>query len=273
MSEVSRLTDAVELLGTEDLYRAQSAEIAARAGVHVSRLGSALVAVLSNVPSGVYSRVIGLGLDGPVTAESADAVVARLRESGATRALVHVSPYATSVKGEEVGVLLEAHGLSRHPRSWMRFIRETAPPPEARTDFVIRKALRGEAARVDEIVRSAFELPEAARGVYEPVVDRARWHVFVAEDRGTLVGTAALFVEGDIGWCAFGCVLKEARLRGGQSALLAARIELARELGCRVLFSETGEAVPGDPQHSYKNLLKAGFREGFTRPNYLYTSA
>jgi GNAT superfamily N-acetyltransferase len=274
MSELSRLTDGVELHGTEDLYRAQPEEIVERAGVHVSRSGSALVAVLSKVPSGVYSRVIGLGLDGPITAESADAAVARLRESGATRAFVHVSPYASSATREEVADLLEARGLTRHPRSWMRFVRETAsPPPEAHTDFVIREARADEATRVDEIVRVAFELPEVARGVYEVVVDRPRWHVFVAEDRGTLVGTAALFVDGDVGWCAFGCVLKEARRRGGQSALLAARIERARALGCRVLFSETGEAVPGDPQHSYKNLLRSGFREAFTRPNYLYTRA
>jgi GNAT superfamily N-acetyltransferase len=153
----------------------------------------------------------------------------------------------------------------------MRFVRETAPPPDARTDLLIRPARRDEAARVEEIVRVAFELPEAARGVYEVLIDRPRWHVFVADDRGTPVGAAALFVEGDVGWCAFGCMLKEARRRGGQSALLAARVALARELGCRVLFSETGEAVPGDPQHSYKNLLKAGFREAFSRPNYLFT--
>ena len=167
--------------------------------------------------------------------------------------------------------MLEARGLSRHPRSWMRFVNEAPSPREARTDLVIRAARRDEAARVEEIVRVAFELPEAARGVYEVVIERPRWHVFVADDRGTAVGAAALFVEGEVGWCAFGCVLKEARRRGGQSALLAARLALARDLGCRVVFSETGEAVPGDPQHSYKNLLKAGFREAFSRPNYLFT--
>ncbi len=143
------------------------------------------------------------------------------------------------------------------------------PPFEARTDLVIRPARRDEATRVDEIVRVAFDSPKPRAG-YEVLIDRPRWHVFVAEARGVPVGAAALFVEGDVGWCAFGCMLKEARRRGGQSALLAARVALARELGCRVLFSETGEAVPGDPQHSYKNLLTAGFREAFLRPNYLF---
>src|SRR5690606_8017226 len=118
----------------------QPPAIVERAGVHVSRLGSALVAVLANVPSGVYSRLIGLGLDGPVTPDWADRAVERLRESRATRAFVQVSPYAVSAVGEDVGALLEARGLTRHPRSWMRFVREAEPAPDVRTDLAIRKA-------------------------------------------------------------------------------------------------------------------------------------
>jgi hypothetical protein len=37
------------------------------------------------------------------------------------------------------------------------------------------------------------------------------------------------------------------------------------------VFAETGEAVPGDPQHSYRNLLRGGFRELTLRQNYLVT--
>jgi hypothetical protein len=36
-----------------------------------------------------------------------------------------------------------------------------------------------------------------------------------------------------------------------------------------VVITETGEAVPGDAQHSYKNILKAGFRELYSRKNFL----
>ena len=58
------------------------------------------------------------------------------------------------------------------------------------------------------------------------------------------------------------------RQRGSQAAVLAARINHAVELGCRRLYSCTGEEVPGDPQHSYKNILKAGFRETYIKENY-----
>ncbi|HUG99452.1 MAG TPA: hypothetical protein VMQ83_09790 [Gammaproteobacteria bacterium] len=45
------------------------------------------------------------------------------------------------------------------------------------------------------------------------------------------------------------------------------------ELGCRKLLTCTGEAVPGDPQHSYRNILKAGFRESYVRDNYALPAA
>jgi hypothetical protein len=34
------------------------------------------------------------------------------------------------------------------------------------------------------------------------------------------------------------------------------------------MFTCTGVDVPGDPQHSYKNILKAGFREDYVRRNF-----
>jgi hypothetical protein len=49
---------------------------------------------------------------------------------------------------------------------------------------------------------------------------------------------------------------------------MAARIEHAVSLGARHLFTETGEAVEGDPQHSYRNILKAEFVETRLRANY-----
>jgi len=41
------------------------------------------------------------------------------------------------------------------------------------------------------------------------------------------------------------------------------------EQDCRLVVTETGEAVPGDAQHSYKNILKAGFRELYLRENFV----
>lgn len=52
-----------------------------------------------------------------------------------------------------------------------------------------------------------------------------------------------------------------ARAQGAQSALLAARIRRARELGCELVVTETGERRDDRPSNSYRNILRAGFSE------------
>lgn len=74
---------------------------------------------------------------------------------------------------------------------------------------------------------------------------------------------AALFVDGEAGYLGFGATLPEHRGRGGQGALLAARIEHARAAGCRLLATETGELRDDRPSASHRNLLRAGFRERY----------
>ena len=58
------------------------------------------------------------------------------------------------------------------------------------------------------------------------------------------------------------------RGKGVQKALLAHRIRVARHLGCHTILTCTGEAVPGDAQISYGNILKSGFREAELLFNY-----
>jgi len=82
------------------------------------------------------------------------------------------------------------------------------------------------------------------------------------------VGAAALRVEDGVGWFDWSATRPEFRGRGSQTLLLATRIRKAVELGCHTLCSETGEAVPGDPQHSFHNLVRAGFRPTHTRDNF-----
>ena len=47
------------------------------------------------------------------------------------------------------------------------------------------------------------------------------------------------------------------------------RNRFALEAGCNMIVTMTGEAVPGDPQHSYSNILKQGFEEAYLRENWI----
>lgn len=261
--------DWIEQRGIGDWYSGLPVAVARETRAAVVPVGSALVAVLPRIPSAVYSRVLGLGVREPATPEQVDQAFGEVRRLGA-RTFFHVGPYS---QPPELGAWLAERGLVRYQRSWMRFVREREAVPAPRTDLSVRPATSAEASAFDAVVRDAFEIPEAGRGMFAALVGRPGWHTFVALDGERVAGGAALFVEGDLGWLAFGAVDRASRNRGGQSALIAARLGAALDLGCRAVFVETGESVPGDPQHSYHNILRAGFRELVLRDNYLYPGA
>ena len=51
--------------------------------------------------------------------------------------------------------------------------------------------------------------------------------------------------------------------------MLRRRIGDAIQMGCKWMLTTTGEAVEGDPQHSYKNILRMGFRLLGVRENFI----
>ncbi len=77
-----------------------------------------------------------------------------------------------------------------------------------------------------------------------------------------------LFVKDGVAWLDWGATAPEFRGRRSQSALLNRRIRDALDLGCRLIATTTGEEVPGDPQISYRNIVKMGFEPAYVRQNF-----
>ena len=100
------------------------------------------------------------------------------------------------------------------------------------------------------------------------VVRLPSWTVFMAFCDGEPAGVGALFRLGDCGWCNFGATSPRFRGRGIQQALLRARIDWGLQQGVRGFSTCTGVAVPGDPQHSWNNILRVGFRPTHIVENY-----
>jgi len=98
---------------------------------------------------------------------------------------------------------------------------------------------------------------------------RQGWYCFVAYDGAEPAATGALYVHEDIGWFGIGATLPEHRRRGAQTAILAARIRRAAEVGCTLAVTETGELVEDRPANSYRNILRAGFEPQYLRANYV----
>lgn len=256
----------VERAALEDLHKAAPASVRDALDMRSGDQGSAFVSVVAGLPpSGiVVNRAIGLGLGEPATREAVDGIVAMYRDAGVSRYFIQRHP--ESGPPEMVDWMQEA-GLEK-ARGWQKFEREPEPARIPPTNLTIRRIGPEHGTAFARIVCDAFDLGDAAVPWIAAVAGRERWRLFMSFDGDEPAGTGALFIDNGCAWTDFGATAPGFRQRGSQAALLATRINHAVELGCRKLYSCTGEAVPGDPQHSYRNLLKAGFRETYVRENY-----
>lgn len=152
--------------------------------------------------------------------------------------------------------------------AWMKFLRPADAEAGAPTDLVIEQV--GPAGGLDFAgpVRVAFGMPEDFEGWLSQLPGRPGWTCLVAYDGEAAVGAGAMYVSGDQAWLGLGATLPEARGRGAQSAILAARVALAAQQGADHVVTETGVREPGRRGNSYRNILRAGFEEAGARMNW-----
>ena len=84
----------------------------------------------------------------------------------------------------------------------------------------------------------------------------------------TPAGTGAVLILEDAAYLTFGATAPAFRKRGSQGAIMAARVQAAIDQGCRHIFTETGEAVEGEEQVSYRNIERCGFEPSFLCENW-----
>jgi hypothetical protein len=95
------------------------------------------------------------------------------------------------------------------------------------------------------------------------------WTAFVARDGDEPAGAAAVWIGEGAAYLGFAATLPVQRGKGAQSSLLAVRLARAREAGCELVVTETGELREGSPSNSYRNILRAGFREEHVVENWI----
>jgi GNAT superfamily N-acetyltransferase len=246
-----------ELEAFRDLYAAALPELGARS----KELGGALCLRLEPLAAvTMFNRALGLGIGAPATDEQLDEALDFLHE---VQAYVTVAPEA---EPGDLGDRLVARGLAPE-RGWTKFSRPVTDPPELGTELRVARDDHGDAFA--EAAQRGFGVPEFFRDWLARLAGRDGWQCFAAFDGDTLAAAGALFVCGQVGWCGIGATVPERRGKGGQSALLAARIEAAAEAGCEIVVTETGEPADGLPNGSYRNIVRAGFEPLYVRRNYL----
>ena len=258
--------EEIERLALEDLHAIATPELRAELGIKGQVIGGGFVSVAASLPASaiVINRAIGLGLSTAETEETVRRVVGAYTQPGIARFFVQVHPEA---RPATLTQFLEAHGLVK-ARGWQKFARGRDLVPARRTDLQVKLIDTEHAAASAKIACAGFDLGDNAQPWLALLPTCDRWHVFMAFDEDQPAGTGAIFIDGDTAWTDFGATAPAFRKRGAQFALLAARIAFALDHGCKQIFTCTGEDVPGDPQHSYSNIVRCGFKETYVRANY-----
>lgn len=237
---------------------------ASRSLSHAIDLDGATVLCVPAAPdAAMLNRIVGLGIDRPATEEDVDQALAAIGPGVSFYAAV-----APATRPAELPQWLRARGLNPG-WGWMIFRRGVEDPPAAQTALrLVDVNTPQERAAFARVARTSYGLPEAIEPTLASVSDNG-WHCFLALDGDDPAGAAALFVTDSTGYLGLAGTLPEHRGQGAQSALLAARIRRARELGCELVVTETGERREDRPSNSYRNILRAGFTEVAVTANWV----
>jgi hypothetical protein len=264
--EAAALADHVEARAYAGLFAAAPDALRARLGLRVERLAGATALIAPGLPTTMFNRVIGLGLDDAATPGSVAQLRTLFRDAGVKAWWLHWNPDAQPV---DMPALLAAQGFTLPARrAWAKMLRETAQPPAVRSDLAVAEARPADVAATASCIAQAFAMPPFMADWLAALHGRPAWRLYAVADAGVVVGGACLFVDGDAGWLGMGAVLASHRRRGGQGAAMARRIADAGAAGCRWVVTETGEPVDDEPNPSLANMRRHGFRQVASRLNF-----
>ncbi|MBT3305987.1 MAG: hypothetical protein HN377_05830 [Alphaproteobacteria bacterium] len=263
MDERAQRIEEIEALAFADL--GQAARGLQPLDLHQHATKGALISVASGDPHFLINRVIGLGAREPGTRETIATFKRMFADANIGRYFVHVHPDSQPA---ELKTWLAEEGLTPH-RRWMTFIHNGSDVPDSGSDLEVRQIGPDHGEDFGKIVAAGFDFAAPTIPALARLADRPKWSIFMGFADGQPAAVGALFVDRGVGWCDFGATSKDFRRRGGQRAMLAARVQAAMDMGCDLIATETGEAVEGDAQHSYHNIQWAGFEEAYLRDNYV----
>jgi len=262
--------ERAEAVAMTSLYRDGRASGVEAVGARETTIAGASVTAITVLDSAFFNRVVGLGSQGPVTRDDVAAISGYFRASGLGESMIQVP---TEVMTPELAAWLGEAGY-KQGRNWVKLWHPIGEVHDAETSLRIAQIGPEEADDFASIVVDAMEFPPAVGPLAAAVVGVYGWRHYLGYDRDTPVAATAMFIDGETAWFGFGATREAARGRGGQSAMFAARLRDARDLGCTLAVTETGEETPEDPVNpSYRNMLRAGFTLAYARPNWIRREA
>jgi len=263
MTKPRRESEWLELEGHRALFDSVSDADKKQLGFRLDDINGIVCSVCSAEPSILINRCFVTDESALLDTDNISAVKKLYTDAGIGEFFMHV-PESTV----EIQASLEKAGMKKS-RGWMKFRRDAQPAVARNPELNIREIGSEEAEAFARIVVPCFDLSEASIALLASVVNHPDYHIYMGFDGDRPAATGGFFYKDGIAHCDFGATHRDFRGRGFQGALLARRINDAIAMGARNLYTATGEAVPGDPQHSYKNIMRYGFTEYYLRENWV----
>ena len=241
-------------------------EYVRRTRLEVNRIGSVFVGMIPVLDTPFFNRILGLGVGEPATEAMLDEAITVFKNASCKNYMAQVSPLAQPAQCEE---WLVARGF-KASRNWAKMYRGDEAAPVIPTDLHLAEIGIDQAEAFADVVTTAFEIPAILRPLMKGVVGKPGWRNFIAFEGEKPASAASLFISGEVGWVGNMGTLKKYRKRGAQGALFARCIQDGLALGCKWFVTETGEDMPEDPNPSYHNMLRSGFKLAYLRRNYIH---
>jgi GNAT superfamily N-acetyltransferase len=219
-------------------------------------------AIFAGVGSPI-TQAIGLGMNGPVTADDMERLE-HFFESRGARVEVECCPFSHPTLREQ----FDRRGY--RVLEWSNVLCQRldavapSPPHAAAEGLVVRQAASEEAELwcsllclgfADEMGDAALTLLPAGRALFG-----AASAGFLAFVDGQAAGGGVIWIHDGVAGLMGASMLPAFRRRGGQSALMRMRLDFARNHGCDLAYTIT---APGSG--SQRNAERAGFRIVYTR--------
>jgi hypothetical protein len=257
--------EAIERDAWVDMIAAAPLPFAAATGLAVHRIGAAVAFAMARVDNPQFNRLHGLGVDAPATEAELDAGLKLFREAGLHNFLVQLAPGASP---PALAQWIAARGLVPARRAWVKLRRGSEPAPATPTTLRVAGIGAESSADFARVVCDGFGMPPPMRAWLAAMPARAGWRAYLAYLDAEPVSAALLYIRDRIAWYGAAATIPTGRRRGGQRTILARCIADAIAAGCTDIVAETGEAVPGEANPSYDNMLRSGFSVAYSRANF-----
>lgn len=268
-NELRQLAQTMELSEArayESMVNAPDAQERAALGMGSARIGSAVAVMTRAITSSLnLNRVIGLGLNEPITEAVLDQVTSLYLPGGAPYAL-ELCPFVLS---PELKLRLRARQLRGIGTKTAMFIHHMKRFPCVECDLRIERVDGRHADQLADIACEMFGMPAQTGRMLSQVHRQPGWQQWMGFAGDQPAGVALSFMADSVAWSGWAATLPAFRGRRFHAAYLAKAVRHAAQSGCRYFTAETATGTPQQRDPAYRNLVKLGFEAVYERDTYM----